>query len=228
MANPGSALVVPTSIYHKMINLLAAPGEVFGEVVVTKPTAVNWRLPTLLVCLAGIIGLGIMSDPQIAASQVQAANGIGGGIVDWHLLAGTWLVVSSLMICLGAFGGMLWSAAVLWIIGRWFLGARFSFGKTVEVAALSSVVLILGTVMTGLLISVTGDLNTRPALSLLTDAEPGSRVRLVLEALNVFHIWAAMVLAAGLSKLSGAAFKDCAFWVFGYWIVMRVGVILLS
>ena len=228
MANPGSALIAPTSVYHKMINLLAAPGEVFEEVAATKPTAVNWRLPTLLVCLAGIIGLQIMSDPPMAASQVQDANAIGGGIVDRHLLAGTGPVVSSLMICLGAFGGMLWSAVVLWIIGRWFLGAQFSFGKSVEVAALSSVVLVLGTVMTGLLITVTGDFNTRPALSLFTDAEPGSRVRLVLEALNVFHIWAAMVLAAGLSKLSGAAFKECAFWVFGYWIVTRAGVILLS
>jgi hypothetical protein len=36
------------------------------------------------------------------------------------------------------------------------------------------------------------------------------------------------VLAVGLAKLSGVTFKESAFWVFGYWVLLRIALILLA
>jgi hypothetical protein len=55
-----------------------------------------------------------------------------------------------------------------------------------------------------------------------------NRVREVLGVCNVFHLWTTTVLAVGLSKLSGVSFKESAFWVFGYWLVIRLALIVLA
>jgi hypothetical protein len=43
---------------------------------------------------------------------------------------------------------------------------------------------------------------------------------------DLFHFWSAGVLAAGLSRLAGVSFKEAAFWVFGYWVFVRIAVVL--
>ena len=100
---------------------------------------------------------------------------------------------------------------------------HFSYLKALEVVSLTGSVAALGAIVTILLIAATGNTAVRPALSLLTGSNQDS-----LQALNVFHLWATAVLAIGLSKLSGASFREAAFWVFGYWLVARMGLILLS
>ena len=144
-------------------------------------------------------------------------------------LAGAWPLMSLLTVCLSAWAGTLWSAFVLWFIGRMFLKTRFSFVKTLEIVGLSGIVLVLGTIVTGLLIAATGDAAARPSLSLLAvKAIHGHELRAALDALNFFHLWSATILALGLSKLSAVTFKEAAFWVFGYWIMARIAIIALT
>ncbi len=131
--------------------------------------------------------------------------------------------------CVGAFAGTFWSAFLLWFIGRAFLRTRFSYLKAVEVVALTSIIVALGAIVTALLIGISGDPATRPALSFFARRLPStSHVRLLLDTLNFFHLWTTTVLAIGLSRLSGVSFKECAFWVFGYWVVARLALILLG
>ena len=40
---------------NKLLNVLVCPGDVFDEVVKADSQLANWRVPTLLVCLAGIV-----------------------------------------------------------------------------------------------------------------------------------------------------------------------------
>jgi hypothetical protein len=143
-------------------------------------------------------------------------------------LSGVWPLVSSLSVCLAAFIGTFWSALVLWLIGRVFLKVRFSYLKTLEVVGLTGILLVLGAIVTSLLIASSGNAAARPSLSLLAAKLSAGPMRQVLDTLNIFHLWTTTVLAVGLSKLSGVSFKEAAFWVFGYWLFIRIALIILS
>jgi hypothetical protein len=191
-----------TTLRAKLINIFACPGDVFDEIAAAPHRASNWLAPTLLVCAAGI-GAVFLSPAKPPADELTRTAVL-------TVILSTWI-------------GTVWSALVLWTIGRLFLKVQFPFLKAVEVAALSGMILALGTVVTSLLALATGDPAARPALSLFVrEFDPANRVHAALAALNLFHFWIAGVLAVGLSKLSGVSFKEAAFWTIGYWMVLRL------
>ena len=100
--------------------------------------------------------------------------------------------------------------------------------KIAEVVGLAGIILVLGTIVTGLLVAVSGDATARPSLSLLAGKLCPARVHQLLDALNIFHLWSTTVLAIGLSRLSGVSFKEAAFWVVGYWLFARIALIILA
>jgi hypothetical protein len=229
-----STVPASTSLVAKLIDMFASPGEVFDEVVAAPPRFANWLVPTLLVVLASLFLLRASSNE--GASAVTASQSVEAqpttpdsatvqaepGSVDSQRL-------SALATCGSAFAGTFWSAFLLWFIGRAFLRTRFSFLKTVEVVALAGIIVALGAIVTALLIGISGDPATRPALSFFARHLPSTNhVRLLLDTFNFFHLWTITVLATGLSRLSGVGFKESAFWVFGYWLVARLALILLA
>ena len=185
----------------RLLNIYAIPGDVFDEVMAAPPKLANWLVPTLLTCLAA---LSLSGTTPPAGTRLMAA-------------------------CLSPLAGALWSAFVLWSIGRVFLRVRLSYLKTLEIVGLTGMILLLGTLITALWGWAAGDATIRPALSMLLRGGAGPKgFRQVLELLNVFQLWSASVLAVGLSKLGGVSFKEAAFWVFGYWFLLRLALILLA
>ena len=223
-----------SSLVAKLFDMLAGPGAVFDEVLAAPPRFANWLVPTLLVALTSLILLAAGGNEGASVSvQSQAVDPQGTTLNSATAQAepgsADWQRVSALATCVGAFAGTLWSAFLLWLIGRAFLRTRFSYLKAVEVVALTSVIVALGAIVTALLIGASGDPATRPALSLFAGHLPStSPVRQLLDTLNFFHLWSTTVLAIGLSRLSGVSFKESAFWVFGYWVVVRLAVIVLG
>jgi hypothetical protein len=219
-----------TSVREKMLNLFATPGDVFEQVFSEPPNLASWLLPTLLVCLTQVLLLHALA-PKEQTEEVIRQILVAGTIsaAGAQKLAGSWRLISSLTICLCAFSGTFWSAFVLWFMGRIFLKTRFSFLKALEVAGLSGGILVLGAIVTVLLLGLSDDPAVRPALSLLAPKSvSGARLRAVLDSMNLFHLWAATLLALGLCKLSRASFRESAFWVFGYWLLARLAIILLA
>ena len=200
------------SLVMKILNIFISPGEVFAEVVAAPPRIATWLVPALLVCSMA------MALVQPTAMKQQPAVPLA------H-----WRAIVLLDVCLGVFVGTVWSAFMIWLIGRMCLKARFSFMKAVEITALSGTILILSAIITCLLVTISGNLATRPSLSLLMSSSSSHPTLFaILDAINVFHLWITGVLAVGLSKLSGVSFKECAFWVFGYWVLSRIAIILLA
>jgi hypothetical protein len=220
----------PTSLGARLLNLFVSPALVFDEVTVAPPRAVNWLVPTLLVCLSGLAVLGSTTSPEQTAAAIQQLLDAGTITQDQAAsLTLHWQNVSGLALCLGAFIGTFWSAFVLWFIGHVFLKCRFGFIKALEVAGLTATILVLGTVVTGLLVAALGDASARPALSLLLfKLAPDSPIRVAFGVLDCFHLWTTGVLAVGLSRLTGVSLKETAFWVFGYWVGVRITLILLA
>jgi hypothetical protein len=226
--NVPAAPVISTSLGEKLLNIFVCPGDVFDEVIAGPTRLANWRVPTLLAGLAGMILFQATTTNQTAAVQLLS----GAATLppeQREMLSGAWPLVSSLTVCFAAFAGTIWSAFVLWFIGRIFLKVRFSYLKALEVVGLTGIILVLGTVVTVLLISVSGKVTARPSLSWVGgNANPGLRVGRLLDTLNVFHLWTTTVLAIGLSRLGGVSFKEASFWVFGYWLFARIALIILG
>lgn len=229
-----SGVAASSSLAAKLLDMLSSPGEVFDEVVAAPPRFANWLVPTVLVALASLFllrassneGVSVVTTSQAVEAQPATLDSVTvqaeAGSVDSQKL-------SALATCGGAFAGTFWSAFLLWFIGRAFLRTRFSYLKTVEVVALTGSIVALGAIVTALLIGISGDPATRPALSFFARHLPSTnRVRLLLGTFNFFHLWIITVLAIGLSRLSGVSFKESAFWVFGYWFVARLALILLG
>jgi hypothetical protein len=216
-----STTAISTSLRAKALNIFASPGEVFDEVGSAPPNLANWRVPTLLVCLMGMI---LQQVASIELTAVPSALSLEHA----QMLAGMRPLISMLSVCVAAIAGSLWSAFVLWLIGRWILKVRLSYLKTLEVVGLSGMILVLGMIVTALLISASGDTTARPSLTLLAGKLSPGKSRQFLDALNFFHLWATIVMAIGLSKLSKVSFKEAAFWVFGYWLFARLGLVLLA
>jgi len=218
------------ALAEKLLNIFVSPGDLFEEVVGSPPTPVGWLVPLLFVCLTGILSLLVLPAGewdstqvrQFAESEASVSSAIGKSV--HHDFS-----VALLAVAASAIAGTLWSTSVLWLIGRLFLKTRFSFFKTLEVVALTGMILGLGTIVTVLLGLATGDASARPALSLFTgQSQAGGRVHAALDAVNFFHLWTTTVLAVGLSKLARISFSESAFWVFGYWVALRVAMICLA
>src|SRR5262249_44645476 len=117
--------VTPTSSGAKLLNVFVCPGEVFDEIMGARSRAANWRVPTLLVCLSGIVLL-LVSASQGGASDVFGPVAPSGQITlaQAQELAGLRPLISGLAICFSAFVGTFWSAFVIWFMGRVFLKTR--------------------------------------------------------------------------------------------------------
>lgn len=227
---PSAEPLAPTPLAAKLLDMLASPSDVFEEVIGAPPRVVNWLVPTLFASFAGLVLLAATSNKEHTAAVIAGMVEAGKlSATQAQSASGNWQGVASLVTCLGAFIGNLWSAFLLWFIGLALLKTRFSYLKAVEVVALTSVITALGAVVTALLVAASGDVAARPALSLFVrHLAPGTRVFLMLDTLNLFHLWATTVLALGLARLSGVSFKEAAFWVFGYWVVTRIVVLTLA
>jgi len=221
---------VSTPLREKLLNIFVSPGEVFEEVVASPPKPACWLVPTLLVCLTALIALLVAPVKEQRAAELRHLLETGAIVSsETGRLFSRLLPAAVLTVATSSVAGTFWSAFVLWCIGRMFLKTRFRYRKAMEVVGLTGMILALGTIVTALLIAATGDAAARPALSLLAgQSNTGNKVYSGLEAMNFFHLWAATVLGVGLSKLARVSFNEAAFWVFGYWVALRVALILLA
>jgi hypothetical protein len=222
--------VAGTGLLAKLANVFVSPGEVFEEVANSPHRMVNWLVPLALVCLTSLLLLVAVTGKEQIANAVQQWLDTGVVPADQvERVSDSWRRISALNICAVAVAGGFWSALVLWVIGRFLLGIPFAFSKALEVVGLAGTVFALGTVVTIALVAASGDPGARPALSLAGRSLPsGSPLLVLMDTINVFHVWTVSVLAIGLSRLARVTVKEACFWVFGYWFMTRLALVVLA
>jgi hypothetical protein len=213
-----------------MLNLLVCPTLVFDEVIAGPGKTVNWLVPTFLVCLSSLAVLGITTAPErTVATLGQMVEAGTLTQLQATTVGAHWPAVARLVICGSVVFGTLWSGLAIWLMGRVFLKSSFKFSKALEVAGLSATILALGTVVTGLLTLAIGDPLARPALSLVcSKLAPDNPLLALAGVFNVFHLWSTGVLAIGLARLARVSVKEAGFWVFGFWVIARMTLNILS
>lgn len=134
----------PTSLASRLMNVFAAPGEVFGEIKSTRTTVPSWLVPIILNCLIGIIySVVVFSQENVIHSlretqeqemQKQVAAGKmtqqqadqARQVIDQFMGPGMMKILGSFGAVVGSFG-FLFLAALMFFL----LGADPSSGKLV-------------------------------------------------------------------------------------------------
>jgi len=243
---PAGAPAPTTSLAGRLLNVFAAPGEVFDEVRAAPPSVANWLAPALISAIVGILSVIIMfSQPaiiqQIHEQQAKAlddrvsAGKMTRAQADQAEAMSEKFSGPAIMMITGSFGAVcssfvrvFWWALVLWLLGLIFLKTKLDYLKTAEAAGLATMISVLGTLVTLLLTVILGKMTT-PSLALLVDHfDPKNGLHVALAAVNLFALWQVGVMAAGLARLSGASFSKALGLTTGYWVAIQLFFILLA
>ena len=230
-----------TSLTGKLMNVFAAPGEVFGEIKTAPPRTTNWLVPVFIFAIVGVVTVCVLfaqpairqtiHDQQVKAldqqvqqgKMTQAQEDQALQVMDKFMGPTMLSVFGSVAVVLNSFVSVFWWALILWLCGRWCLKAQFEYMKTVEIAGLATIILVLGMILSTLVAVILGRLYAGPSLGMLVnDFDPTKRAHLLLGAANIIYFWHTAVLGLGLAKLSGASTAKALTLVFAYWILAEL------
>lgn len=238
--NPESPATAPepreSSLLARLLNIVAAPGDVFDEIKPRPASTANWLAPTLLVAVLGVFSaLWIGSQESIKRQQTEMQDAVFQKMVDSGKMtqaaadqarqgsetgAAVKKIVGAAFAPVGTFLGLFLSALLLWL-GSFVMRNRFGYLRAVEVVGLTSMIGLLGLIVKTLLVVMMGSLFAGPTPALLLKKiDPMNSWHGVLMALDVFALWAMGVQALGLAKLTGASYGKAAAWVFGIWLLL--------
>ncbi|PYL00060.1 MAG: hypothetical protein DME19_06395 [Verrucomicrobia bacterium] len=229
-----------SSLAGRLLNVFAAPGDVFDELKTADSSVANWLVPVLIVMLVTITSFAVtLSQPAIKQQVVEMQE----KAIDQQVAAGKikpdqakafkeqmaalppWVMQLFGIVqgVVAGFCGTFWWALVLWLLGKLALKSGIPFLKALEVSGLTMMIFALCVVITTLLIVILGNLMARPALSVFVgEFDPTRKLHLLLGSVNLFYLWSTAVLALALSRLSGVGFGKAAVWMFGFWAASRV------
>ncbi|MGA2241686.1 MAG: YIP1 family protein [Verrucomicrobiota bacterium] len=232
---PASAPPPPASSpAGRLLNVFAAPGDVFNEVKTAGVANANWLIPAVLLILASWVSAAlIFSQPAIRQQMSELAD----KAIDQQVEKGKMssdqaekvkptaekmaVTAAAISATAGApavaFALPFWWGLILWLGGK-VLNGSFSYMKAVEVAGLANMILVLDVVVRTLLILVTGNVFASPSLALaVKDFDPQNTLHALCALVNVMLFWVLVVRSIGLAWLSGASVGKAAVWVFGIW-----------
>lgn len=236
-----------TSIWSRLLNVFAAPGEVFEEVKNSRPITANWLVPALICVVVGMISAFIIfsqpaiiqqihdqqekvMDQQVKAGKLtQAQADQAMAAIDKFAGPTMMKIFGCVGAVIGSFIHIFWWAFILWLMGQLFLKIKFPFLKAVEIAGLSTMIVVLGVVVTILLTVITGKLGMTPSLALLVSHfDLKNKTHLLLAAVNIFSFWQIGVAACGLSRVTGAPFNKALLLVGLYWLAFTLFFIVIG
>lgn len=138
-----SPLPATTSLPARLLNVFATPGEVFAEVVTTKPSVSNWLVPVIISCFVGVIAaVVLLSQPSIlhkireqqqatleksvkAGKMTQAQADEAMEVIEKFSSPIMMSITGSIATIFGKFIGLF-----LWALGLWLLALLF-FKQTI-------------------------------------------------------------------------------------------------
>jgi len=241
-ANPDSeSKPVQTALWSRLLNVFAAPGEVFEEVKNSKHSVSNWLAPAFIYIVVGVISAFVIfsqpaivqqlrdqqtkvMDDQVKAgklTQAQADQALAA--MDKFAGPAMMKIFGSVGAVFGSFAHIFWWAFVLWLMAQLIFKTKIPYLKAAEVAGLTTMILVLGAVVTILLTVITGKLGMTPSLALtIGDFDIKNKVHLLLAAVNIFSFWQIGVSACGLARLTGKPFSKALLLVLLYWLAFTL------
>jgi hypothetical protein len=233
---PSPESPVPSmSLWGRMLNIFAAPGDVFDEVKAAKPSTANWLVPALVLIVVSWVAVAVIySQPplqqqmketidQAIQKQIDSGRMSGQQAEQVRAVGEKWAGVSTkLAASLGpvvtAFVTPFFWGVIIWVVGAQILKAKFSYMKSVEVVGLANMINVLEMIVRALLIVGLSNLYASPSLALLVkNYDPQNTVHGLLQVVNVMTFWLLAVRASALARLASISYTKAMVWVFGIW-----------
>ena len=220
------------SLAARMVNIFAAPGDVFEDIKDSPPSTANWLVPAVVLVVVGWICAAIILSQDAFRHQVSdlVEKNIQKQIEKTHMPEQqadmarkmgeiSWKVNVAVGPAIIAFATPFIWGLFLWLVGRKAFKAHLPFMKGVEIAGLASTIGILEAVVKTLLIFVTGNIMASTSLALLVkDFDPQNTTHAVFSVINVMTIWMLVIRAIGLARITNVNTGRALGWVFGIWI----------
>jgi Yip1 domain len=239
-----SATPASTSIWAKLFNIFAVPGDVFTEVRAAPASVANWLVPVLISVAVGVATCFIIfsqpniqqqlreqqakaMDQQVKAGKMTQAQADQALAISEKFMGPTMMkLFGSVSVVVMSFVRVIWWAFLLWLFGRWFLKAQLAFTKTLEVAGLAMLITALGGVVALLLQMNLDRLFVTPSASLmLKDFDMTKKTHWLLSVVNPFYFWQVGLMAFGLARLAGKSFWRAAVPVTVYWVLQECALV---
>ena len=223
------------SLGGRLLNVFAAPGDVFQEVKTASVSTANWLVPALILIAVSWVATWLifsqdsikhqLSDitDQAIQKQVEKAHMSEQQAEQARAMREKWAGISSrvaagLVPVFGGFVTPFFWGLILWLLGAKLFKGNFPYMKAVEVVGLANMVNVLDVIVRTLLIIGLGNLYAAPGLVLLVkDFDPQNTVHGLLALVNVTTFWVLALRAIGLARISSVSFTKAALWVFGIW-----------
>src|ERR1044071_339453 len=220
-------------LLSRLMNILAAPSDVFDVVKNSTAAISNWLTPAALLVIVSWIGACLIFAQPALQHQLNeiAEKNIQKQIEKSHLsgdeaerarqkgaeYAAMFSKVG--MFAAPVFMGIItpvWWALIAWLVGSKVFKGNFSYIKALEVTGLANIIGVLESVVKTLLIFVTGSVFASPGLSLLIkEIDPQNPVHALLLQENAMTFWFLLVVAVGLARLCMVSFGRAIMWILG-------------
>jgi len=232
------------SLMERLINVFAAPGELYENVRVTPRTSSNWLVPWVIFAIVAVVmGQVMLSNPSLtdqlgAVIKKQIDKQVQEGKMPAERAEQAYEQFAkpgSLMFTITQTAGAVFGSFVVlfvlgliyWLLGKTAMKATSPYMKVVEVVGLTFLIGALDQIVTTLLMFVFNSIFASPSLALLvSDFDLENKLHVVLSKFNIFTFWSMAVVSIGLSKLFQRDFPKVFVLVLGLWILWVVFTIL--
>jgi hypothetical protein len=235
------------SLAGMLIDVCAAPGDVFDYLKMVPTRTMTWLVPLVLVSVMTVFYVVVAySQPGVlaAARDAQekafdkkvAAGQMTRDQADKIEKISSQYMTPSILRAAGAVGGVLatfaaffLTALILWLAARIVHNSTVAYMKIAEVVALAGIISVLNIAVKCVLVIWKGSLMaTLSPVLFLDDASATHRPGAWLSLLDPVEIWWLAVLSLGFSKVAPISYAKAALWVFGVWYAFRAGLMLLT
>jgi hypothetical protein len=227
----------------RMLNIFAAPGEVFDAVQPAPPATVNWLVPLLLAIVMSILSVTLIYsqpaviqqiqdqqtkalDDQVKAGKLTRAQADQATAMSQKYFGPAFVrLMGIISASVTSLIHLFWWALILWGLGRFLLRADVAYVKALEVAGLGSLILILGGLVSALLTVCLGKISTLSLALFAPQLGMQSLVHMALQSVDFFDLWFLGVMTIGLARLARVPWTRAWPLTVAYWLVME-GILL--
>lgn len=233
-----------TSFFERMVNVFISPGELYTEVAQSPVRKSSWFIPYMIAVIIALISTyAILSnqvfrnqalEPQYQAMQERVAK---GEMTEDQMNAATEMMESSsLVVISGAVMSIVYVSVSLfvgsllfWFAGKIFMKSTAGYSKILEVYGLTMLIGVVGSIITLLLIFLTGSVLASPggSLLILDSFDRKNLSHLFLAAMNIMSIWQMIVVGIGIAKCAGKPITTGITISLSLWLVFWVLIPLL-
>ncbi len=248
---PATEEVKPMSFTEKLVNIFAAPGELFENVRLTGKTPSNWVIPVAIMIVVAIaMQQIIMNNPSLADQTKVMVDKQIKDRLDKQVQEGKISPeqaetqreqfenrsnpTSAFNIAMRIVGVALFMPIVLfvmslvyWLLGKFAMQGNAPYMKVTEVIGLTLLIGAIESIVTTVMAIGLDSLHAGPSLAVFVqNFDFNNKLHMALSKVNIFTIWSLVVTSIGLSKLFQRDLPKVLVLVFSLWILWSAFTVL--